>query len=170
MFSIMPTSDVLEIMLAHDRWATRALIDACAALTPEQLRHRFEMGPGSLHDTAAHIVGSMRRWGDVLAGRAERPRLEASAPAPADLRALHDEIATDLHASARAHPPHELVTASRAGRSFTFTRGAILAHVLTHGMHHRAQCLNMLRRLGVEPLPPSSVIEWVMTADARPQR
>jgi uncharacterized damage-inducible protein DinB len=31
---------------------------------------------------------------------------------------------------------------------------------MTHGMHHRAQCLNMLRRLGVQPLPPSSVAEW----------
>jgi uncharacterized damage-inducible protein DinB len=27
-------------------------------------------------------------------------------------------------------------------------------------MHHRAQCLNMLRHLGVTPLPPSSVTEW----------
>ena len=27
-------------------------------------------------------------------------------------------------------------------------------------MHHRAQCLNMLRQLGVTPLPPSSVAEW----------
>jgi uncharacterized damage-inducible protein DinB len=27
-------------------------------------------------------------------------------------------------------------------------------------MHHRAQCLNMLRHLGVTPLPASSVTEW----------
>jgi hypothetical protein len=32
-------------------------------------------------------------------------------------------------------------------------------------MHHRAQCLNLLRRLGVEKLPPSSVLEWMMMVD-----
>ena len=48
----------------------------------------------------------------------------------------------------------------RDGRTADFTRGAILTHVTTHAMHHRAQCLNMLRHLGVTPLPPSSVTEW----------
>jgi uncharacterized damage-inducible protein DinB len=164
----MPTGDLLTVLLAHNEWATRVMIDACAALPREQLHQRFDMGPGSLADTLAHIVGSMRRWGDVLAGRAERPRLEASPPAIADLRGHFDEISRDLQSSARAHPPQELVTASRGGRSFTFARGGVLAQVLTHGVHHRAQCLNMLRRLGVEPLPPSSVIEWIMAVDARP--
>ena len=49
--------------------------------------------------------------------------------------------------------------------AFTFARGAVITHVTTHGMHHRAQCLNMLRQLGVEQLPPSAVVEWVFMAD-----
>jgi uncharacterized damage-inducible protein DinB len=32
-------------------------------------------------------------------------------------------------------------------------------------MHHRAQCLNMLRKLGVTPLPKSSVAEWTLEGD-----
>jgi uncharacterized damage-inducible protein DinB len=39
-------------------------------------------------------------------------------------------------------------------------------HVATHGMHHRAQCLNMLRQLGVNPLPPISVLEWILSTGA----
>jgi uncharacterized damage-inducible protein DinB len=39
--------------------------------------------------------------------------------------------------------------------------------VTTHAMHHRAQCLNMLRHLGVTPLPPSSVAEWTWLADTK---
>jgi hypothetical protein len=27
------------------------MLDACAKLTDEQFHHRFEIGPGSLHDT-----------------------------------------------------------------------------------------------------------------------
>jgi uncharacterized damage-inducible protein DinB len=45
------------------------------------------------------------------------------------------------------------------------SRGGVITHVATHGMHHRAQCLNMLRQLGVTPLPKSSVVEWMVTAD-----
>ena len=66
-----------------------------------------------------------------------------------------------------AHPADELVTGSRGDRTFTFARGAVLSHVMTHGMHHRAQCLNMLRHVGVDPVPPSSVLEWIMMADAQ---
>ena len=31
----MPTSNPLDILLAHDRWATRNILEACAALTAE---------------------------------------------------------------------------------------------------------------------------------------
>jgi len=55
--------------------------------------------------------------------------------------------------------------AGNGGKQYAFTRGAILAHVTTHGMHHRAQCLNMLRHIGVSPLPLSSVLEWMRTVD-----
>ena len=41
----------------------------------------------------------------------------------------------------------------------------VITHIATHGTHHRAQCLNMLRRLGVHPLPQSSVAEWTRAAD-----
>ena len=33
-------------------------------------------------------------------------------------------------------------------------------------LRHRAQCLNMFRQLGVDPLPPSAVVEWTMLADS----
>ena len=161
----MPKSDPIDVLLTHNRWATRNLLEACAALSAEQFHQTFEMGPGSLHDTATHILGAMRGWGDMLAGREQRPRLEGPKRTPQQLLELLDEISDDLEASAGAHPTDELVTGSRGGRSFTFTRGGVLTHVTTHGMHHRAQCLNMLRQLGVDPLPPSAVVEWILMAD-----
>jgi len=158
----MATGDPLEILLAHNRWATGNLIDACAKLPRPQFHQRFEMGPGSLHDTLTHILAAMRGWGDLLAGRDQRPRLEGEERTPEELRALLASLSDDLEASARAHPVDELVTGSRGGREYTFARGGVLTHVTTHGMHHRAQCLNMLRQLGVDPLPASAVVEWMM--------
>jgi uncharacterized damage-inducible protein DinB len=74
----MPTSDPLDILLAHDRWATRNILDACSKLSDEQFHQRFEMGPGSLHDTITHVLAAMRLWGDLLASRA-RPCAAAHA-------------------------------------------------------------------------------------------
>jgi uncharacterized damage-inducible protein DinB len=159
----MPSPDPLSILLSHDRWATGQMLDACATLTEEQFHRRFEIGPGSLHDTLRHVIAAIRVVGDTLAGVEPRPRLETDGQrrTPAQLRALLDESYPPFAAEARRRPLEETVTRRTAiGREITMTRAAAFAHVTTHGMHHRAQCLNMLRQLGVTPLPPSSVVEW----------
>jgi uncharacterized damage-inducible protein DinB len=163
----MPTSDPIEILLETNLWATHHLLDACRSLTDEQFHQKFQIGLGSLHDTLTHVLGAMRAWGDLIGGREPQPRLEADHPRTVDqLKSMLDEIAADFAASARAHPTDEIVTGSRGGREYSFARGAVIVHVTTHGMHHRAQCLNMLRCLGVDPLPHSSVLEWTMMADS----
>lgn len=167
----MPTShaatDPAEVLLTHDQWANEQLLDACASLTAEQLHQRFDMGLGSLHDTLAHIAGAHRGWTDVLTGGDPRSRIEQGGPYTLDqLRALLTETAAGFRTAALALPFDQQVTAERQGRTYTFTRGGILTHVATHGMHHRAQCLNMLRRLGVDPLPQSSVMQWMLQGNA----
>jgi uncharacterized damage-inducible protein DinB len=161
----MATSDPIEILLGHDRWATRLIIEACAKLTPEQFHQRFEMGPGSLHDTATHIIGAMRVWADTLAVREQRTRPEGQRWTTDQLLKMLEEAGTDLAGLAKKYPLDGMVSRVREGKMFQFTRAAVLTHVTTHGMHHRAQCLNMLRQVGVKPLPPSSVSEWTWMAD-----
>ena len=78
-----------------------------------------------------------------------------------------DEAARALSDQAHRRPLEEQVTRRlRSGRTIQLTRGAVLVHVTTHGMHHRAQCLNMLRQLGTPSLPPSSVTEWTWLGEA----
>ena len=38
--------------------------------------------------------------------------------------------------------------------------GGCIAHVITHSMHHRAQVIHMMGRLGVEGLPEGDVLSW----------
>jgi uncharacterized damage-inducible protein DinB len=162
---LMATSNPLDILLAHNLWANRQIIEACAALTPEQFHQRFEMGPGSLHDTVTHILAAMRVWGDTLGGREQRPRLEGTVRSIAELSAILDEVSAEIAVAAQMHPLADEATLTRGGKAYSFPRGGILTHVTTHGMHHRAQCLNMLRHLGAIPLPPSSVAEWMRMVD-----
>jgi uncharacterized damage-inducible protein DinB len=165
---LMAKSDPLEILLAFDPWATRQILEACAKLSSEQFYQRFEIGPGSLHAAATHIMGAMQSWTQTLAGQERGPRLEEDGRkrTPAELLAILETCAADLAAQAHRRPLAETISRVRDGKTYQFTRGAVLTHVLTHGMHHRTQCLNMLRHLGVKPLPPSSVTEWAMKADS----
>ena len=159
----MPPSDPIEILLTHDRWATGRIIDACETLTDEQFHRSFEMGVGSLHHALNHILGAMQGWGDLLAGREQKKRLEEDQRTPAEMRELLKTLADDMASTFMQHPDlSEECEGSRGGRTYSFTRGAILTHVTTHGMHHRAQCLNMLRHVGVEKQPPSSIMEWYL--------
>jgi uncharacterized damage-inducible protein DinB len=160
----MPESDPLQILLSHDQWATAQVLAACGPLTSGQFHQRFDIGPGSLHDALTHLIGAMRAWTETLAGTEPRPRLESDGQhrTPAQLRILLEEAWQDFSAEARRRPLDEIVTRrTRDGKTIQMTRAEVLTHVTTHGMHHRAQCLNMLRQLGVRPLPPSSVVEWI---------
>jgi len=162
----MPKSDPAEILLDHQLWSTRNLLDACAQLTDEQLDREFDMGVGSLRKTLTHILGALRGWGHLLAGKEQCERLEAQGPHTiARLIELNDQLHADFAASVAAHAQDGIATGSHGGKAYAFTRGSVLAHVTTHAMHHRAQCLNMLRQLGIDPLPPSAVLEWMMMVD-----
>jgi uncharacterized damage-inducible protein DinB len=164
----MPTSNPMDILLAHDKWATGQIIQACIALSHEQYHRKFEMGPGSLHNTTLHILSAQRLWTDVLHEREIKPHFDpvAAPQSPEQQLKLLDEIADNFAAVARKFPLDGLIKRERGGKWYTFPRGGVITHVTTHGMHHRAQCLNMLRHIGVTPLPPSSVVEWIRIVDA----
>jgi uncharacterized damage-inducible protein DinB len=125
------------------------------------------MGPGSLHDTITHILGAMVFWENVLEDREIASWLEDNPQerSAAELLTLHDKISADFAAVAKKHPVDEFISRVYKGNAYTYTAGIVITHVTTHGMHHRAQCLNMLRRLGVNPLPLSDVTDWCWAVD-----
>ena len=82
-----------------------------------------------------------------------------------ELITLHPIAADEFEAEIREGSLDDDIHGERGGRNFTFKRGVILTHVTTHSMHHRAQCLNMLRQLGVDPLPANSVMEWSLMGE-----
>ena len=168
--------DPLDILLRHDAWATREVLRACSGLTDEQWHRRFEIGPGSLHDALTHVVGAMLRWADRIDGPPTelRPSIEGIARrTPAELLAILEAAESGLAASADRARARGLGTefdVTLAGRTHRFMLGTALVHVTTHGMHHRAQCLNMLRHMGVpgisDRLPEIDPLDWQLQAQA----
>lgn len=157
----------VDILLTHNHWANISVLKSAQTLSPQQYHKRFEIGPGSVHDTLSHILGAIQRWTRALNGQELHTGLkfEATQRTADELLALAHTLDADLTTAAKAHPAQGTVTASRNGQTYTFIRATIITHITTHGIHHRAQCLNMFRQLGITPTPPTSVIEWSLTPE-----
>lgn len=158
-------SDPMEILLTSDLWGTRQIIDASSGLTPEQFGRSFEMGLGTLQKTLVHMASAMYRWGDVLGGKTPRTALDvAMFPTPKSLLPAFEEASALLRAQAAARPLSDVVERDLGGRVYRFSRAIALLQITTHGNYHRAQCVNMLRHLGVSPVPDPSVMVMAMKA------
>ena len=158
-----PPTDPPIVLLDFDAWANDQLFDACQPLSNEDLDRSFEMGLGTLRKTMTHMLGAMRGWTDVLIeADPPRPRLEHDPDRSVDdLRKLHETISPAFRLACFDGSHGDVLTPDRNGKTHKFSRGGIMMHVMTHSMHHRAQCLNMLRHLGREQ-PQSSVMHWMM--------
>ena len=151
---------IIERLLDHNEFATRTLLAACRSLSEAQFHQRFEIGLGSLHDTLRHVLGAMLRWSDRITQRELRPSIEKSGRGftPDELLQLLQQADREMRSAAETVERKldqkftVAFTLEMAPEQFTF--GSAIVHVATHGVHHRAQCLNMLRQLGVQE-PPS---------------
>jgi uncharacterized damage-inducible protein DinB len=146
----MSTVDTLRFLFVHNDWARRALLDAAKEVDDVGLDRPFELGPGSLRATLHHLWRAERVWLDRWRGR--RSSIEQDRPGVAELADRFDSTAAEREAFLE-----EVGTAGQSrpvdfedseGTAYRFPLGDLMMHVTNHGVHHRAQALNMLRRLG----------------------
>jgi len=143
---------LLQTQLEHDAWATRALIEACAALPDDAFFARFDIGPGSLQKTLLHLVDATFYFADVFNRKPFRSRMIVkNALTPEDLLEAHELGFGALREAIDAFfKTHRLETPLEfpAGSPDRVHAAVALAQIFDHGAHHRAQCRNMLRQLG----------------------
>jgi uncharacterized damage-inducible protein DinB len=158
--------DLLDRLLGHDAWTTRELLLRCHGLSDDQLDKDLALGHGSVRATLHHIIFNMEVWADLIAGRITSPA-DVRRDGEQTVAALGERL--DRAAAGLARVARSV--SDRRGWDETWldvldtppatkTFGAAIAHVVTHSMHHRAQVLFMLRRLGVRDLPEGDVFSW----------
>ena len=143
---------VLRALFAHNDWARDKVMALAAPLSDEQLDHPFEMGPGSLRRTMLHLWACeqrwLNRWRSGAAGLDDEPNL-----AMGELWDRFRETAGERDAffDSVGEPGFSKKTSfTEDGKKHTYPLGDMVLHVSNHGIHHRAQALNMLRRLEVK--------------------
>ncbi|MGE0480977.1 MAG: DinB family protein [Phycisphaerae bacterium] len=156
-------------LFAYNDWARQRLLDASAALADDALDRPFQMGQGTLRKTLHHLYAAERVWLDRWLGVVTPPDRRVADRAPlaalaADQHALAAERDRFIAALRDDELSRPVTYTNLRGETNTFELGRLLLHVCNHGVHHRAQALNMLRRLGVAlPKPEIDYIFMKLT-------
>ena len=146
------TTSPLHDAFAHHVWATERLIDACAALTPEQLTTPAPGTYGAIIDTLRHLVAA-DTW--YLSFFKDRTAVldEEDETTLAELRSLvtRDGAAWTALLAAAPDPDADVPERGDEGWEFHAPAGLRLAQVVHHGTDHRSQICTALSSLGVTP-------------------
>ncbi|HEY3245968.1 MAG TPA: DinB family protein [Phycisphaerae bacterium] len=145
--------DTIRAFFEYGDWAQSRVLAAAEALADEQLDRPFEIGVGSLRKTVLHIRFAEQWWLEnwTVGPGKHFPELPLSTSVP-ETRRLFQETAArrnefiaklsedGLERIVEAHPRPDVVR--------RFPLGVTLLQLCNHGVHHRAQAVNMLRRVG----------------------
>jgi uncharacterized damage-inducible protein DinB len=154
----MEAIQILHRLHQYRAWCNRQLLSACRPLSAEQLHAPFEIGQGSVWRSLVHLLAADSLWLDAFEGRPDSP-----IPCEADFKDLQ-ELANRwadldrrwLDALARldgSDLERPVLRADLRNQRFTLDRVDAHLQVCTHAAYTAAQVVNMLRRLGVAPLP-----------------
>ena len=137
---------------AHHVWATLRLVDACLALSPQQLGRDVPGTYGSILATMRHLVGADSSYLFALTGGGV-PIIDED---QMDLRGLRttmeqNEAAWSSLLAADLDPDVVVVRHRDDGSESHAPMGVRLAQALHHGSDHRSQICTALTTLAVEP-------------------
>jgi uncharacterized damage-inducible protein DinB len=143
----------LQAFLKYNDWADGRVMAEAAHLSDAQLDQIFEIGLGTLRKTVKHICDGEMVWLERWKGHTETswPPDEEKAGIPA----LQEKFAAtwrDRGAFLQKVSDADLGRLVRyrdsKGSLFDASLGEMIMQGIIHSLHHRAQAVNILRRLG----------------------
>jgi uncharacterized damage-inducible protein DinB len=141
----------LAEMLRYNRWATATLIDACSALSDEQLDFVGSGTSGSVRELLVHLVGAQqtfvlrtegRQHEGELNRRSDWPGMAALAELAAESSDQLVEIAASLDGGVTVDLPY-------MGTVYRYPKSFFLVHAVEHGVEHRTEIKLALAQLGI---------------------
>jgi len=155
----------IKTMLRCSDWANEQLARSAAGLVSDQLDKVFDIGRGTLRRTLMHILAGECVWLKRWQGERETPwpnEDERLAPTtiwdrfhamfPERERFLNDVRPADLVAP--------IMYRDSKGSLFSAALVDMMIQMCLHSTHHRAQAVNILRRLGADP-PELDYMMWI---------
>jgi uncharacterized damage-inducible protein DinB len=146
------SGSLLVDAFAHHVWATLRLIDACHALSTEQLGTAVPGTYGSILDTQRHLAGADSSYLFATTGGRTALIDEDHMDLPELRAAIEGNGAAWSRLMKEELDPDAVLVRRRDDGSETHAPMSIrLAQALHHGTDHRSQICTALTTLGVEP-------------------
>ena len=142
------TENILVKLFEHNNWANMKIIQACSALSDEQLDAEPQSATkGSIRRTLLHLVSSQYGYLRTLTLPLEA-RLDAPTVAFAELQESASKSGEALLALARGEQkPLKSQLQTRDG--FFVEPWVLMVQIINHATEHREQISSMLSALGV---------------------
>jgi uncharacterized damage-inducible protein DinB len=145
------TENILGKLFEHNIWANVQIIQACSALTDEQLDAEPQSATkGSIRLTLWHLVNSQRGYLSLLTGIEPRFKWQYP-PAFAELREAARISGEGLLALARDEPAKPQKTQLQTEDGYFVEPWVLMVQVINHATEHREQIKSMVSYLGVTP-------------------
>ena len=157
------TPDALCDHLEYSAWASRRLVNAVAALPPQDLTRDFQTADRTVIGTLAHIYAGDRVWLSRVAATPFPGFLTDADRSLATLQndwpALHDRWRNWAAALTEEAAQSVLDYKDLKGNAWRQPVWQIVLHVVNHATHHRGQVSGFLRAMGQTP-PPIDLIAY----------
>ncbi len=161
----MVSIETIQTFLRYNDWADDEVFRASEVFSDEQLDRAFEMGRGSLRKTLMHILCGERVWVKRWQGHGQTPWPDEDEPAAITVLAerlsrVRQERDEFLRGLGGGELEKRLSYHDSLGGMFTATLGEMMLQMCVHSTHHRAQAVNMIRRLGGRA-PDMDYMYWI---------
>ncbi len=146
------TNSILSDAFEHHIWANDRILEACEALTPNQLDAAVPGIYGPIIDTIRHLVqgDSFYLW--IFRDQTGELIPDENELSVAELRAANRAHAAEYEALlAKPLDPESIVINRGDGSEFRSRLGVRIAQVVHHGTDHRSQVCTALTNLGFSP-------------------
>lgn len=151
----MSWTEHARALVAYNWWANRKVLDAAAGLSREELDRDTGATFGSIGANLRHQASVEMGWHSVLARiELQRPEgLQAEAPME-DIQSWFDESRKRLQEYVAGLTDAAMdteLTATRGGTTYRWPAWQVLAHLMNHSAHHRAETGVALAAAGQSP-------------------
>lgn len=142
---------MLQILYAYNDWANHRVFELCRGLTDEQLDARDDIGVGTLRNTLFHMHYWEQGWYERIHGHVvPYGGVDAAGMSLEELQRRFAEISAIrrplLQADAKESLSREIEYKDSRGVGYSLRFDDLLFHVANHGIHHRAQVLQFLKK------------------------
>lgn len=164
----------IDDLYAYNSWANESIAVLCDDLHANQLDTKQPIGFGSLRATLFHILAAEQVWMERWTGVPWRPfPTDPEGMTLTEFRRGLAEVAAQrrslIEINRRSRWTQKITYQDSKKVEYTHRLADLLLHVANHGVHHRAQALQYLKKLGQDLPVGIDYLFYRLAASSLPQ-